>query len=184
MKPRRRRRQLSDRGAPRRMRGGAARSNRHATPQTKLERGPAGPHVRWRVEGSGPAGPRSNLERAARRPIYPRHFRPQSLVPQRRAQNLSAPLRTWRTMLSLSHERISKSSETLKGESVGWRGRRRFDEAEKSKSSLRKSADVVVRPGPRRGYTAFQVRISDEGERCLHCLRGLKPQGPGATEGS
>jgi hypothetical protein len=89
---------------------------------------------------------------------------------------------TWRarTMPLLSHGRISKSSEPLRCESVGRRGWRRFDGRERKleRPSLRKSQTRDIERALGTRVQRF-LGLSDEGERRQHCLRGLKPQGPG-----
>src|SRR5262245_46404687 len=78
-----------------------------------------------------------------------------------------------RTFGMWGHRPARQASLRWKGEERGGNRRQAID----SKAIVEKAADAGCRPGPDEGYKRIFgfVRRS---ERRLHCLRGVKPQGP------
>ena len=114
------------------------------------------------------ASPANAGEGRRREGIYPTLSRAKSQRNQRSAQNLFNPFPTPIHSLSHSHGRVSKSSEALKCERIDRRGTRRFSE----------DGNVdIVEEVRRRGCSA-EVCARRRNERRVHCLRGMKPQGP------
>ncbi len=127
---------------------------------------------------------------------------------KRKQPNLFNPFPTHIGSSSLSHGRVSKSSEALKCERIDRRGTCRFEEGENVKVAnhhavqhsvmlslskhgglrlglRRAQADAPLSISPNiieevRSIECFlKVRCRRRSERRVHCLRGMKPQGPG-----